>query len=171
MTRFRHGLSLSPVKKPQDLHLNNLRHSLSETINPVRSSIPGPPPASQASVAGRSDFRLLTSIPSPINKSSNQRIIYPFPQLSLDLDQTQPSLFQHFYFLDNGDMLRGIASLPAFGPQRNQDPFELSFPEPERRFWYIELLADLQDSYGLFLEVHLSFNFEKISWISLILIS
>ena len=34
MTRFRNDLSFSPLKKPQDLHLNNLRHSLSEKINP-----------------------------------------------------------------------------------------------------------------------------------------
>ena len=39
--RVCHGLSFSPLIKPQDLHLNNLRHSLSEKINSLRSSIPG----------------------------------------------------------------------------------------------------------------------------------
>ena len=156
-----------------NFHLNNLRHSLSEKTNPIRSSIPRPPSASAAlrdawhgeSVAGRSDFppgrrplwagsQLLTSAPvysfSPILKSSNQLIIYPFPQLFLDLDQTQPSRIQHFYFLDSGDMLRGIASVPTIGPRRNQNALKLFFPEPECRFRHIELLADLLNRYGLF---------------------
>jgi hypothetical protein len=32
-------------------------------------------------------------------------------QLSLDFDQAQPRLFQHFYLLNNGDMLWRVASL------------------------------------------------------------
>jgi hypothetical protein len=51
------------------------------------------------SVAGRSDFQLLTSVLRPF-LFPNHQIFYPFSQLSFDVDQAQSRFLQHFYLPD-----------------------------------------------------------------------
>ena len=104
-----HYLSLSPFKKPKDLRLYNLRHSISEKINYVRSSVPGPPPASQVRPPRMSFAMPGVARALRAGLTSGLRHL-SLPQLSLNIDQAQPRSFQQFYLLNNGDMLSGVAS-------------------------------------------------------------
>jgi len=65
-------------------------------------------------------------------------------------------------------MLRGITSLPAVSPQRNKNSLKLLFPKSERWFCYIELSANLLDSHGLLVEVHMAVKFDRIDMIHVI---